>query len=116
MLLQQILDFDFTKAAEQIETHGWIQGCTKNDKGMCLIGAIYCVANGTPQLGMSLNEIQANRGYSFSWNDKQERTKEEVVDYLRSAPKVTLEEIRKVAKTFYSFTVSELAILYPEGV
>ena len=70
------------KAANMIETHGWIQGAASNGHGFCALGAIcltgenYCAA---------IDALHRIVPQIMDWNDAPGRTKEEVIATLRKA-------------------------------
>lgn len=80
-------------AADVLDEKGWCQGRYQNDKGE------YCPAGAMIHYADSLLELEGVKGvdiamrilhdevnnYVTSWNDKPERTKEEVISALRSA-------------------------------
>lgn len=75
------------RAAEYIEIHGWAQYIDRTYDGrVCIIGAISQTRD--KQQGISVDEIakyvrsQLNNSI-VHYNDKPERTKEEVIDKLK---------------------------------
>lgn len=80
---------DFTlrlrAAADYIETHGWVQRTEEDVDGrVCLTGAVKLCS---PQAGdfHLIREVLWVRGRAESWNDAEDRTSDEVVEFLRTA-------------------------------
>jgi hypothetical protein len=84
------------RAADWIDTHGWVQGTERDDTGaVCLTGALrFC--DPRPGDWLIAREVFRQRKHAEDWNDAQGRTKAEVQDYLRSV-EITDAEL---AKTF----------------
>lgn len=76
---------DTTPAAEYIETHGWTQGAMKRDGAVCLTGALR-ECDLKPGDWLIARAVYLDNGHAEVWNDDIERTKQEVIDYLRSHP------------------------------
>lgn len=76
------------KARELIARDGWIKGFAKNHEGYCVVGAVRFAAHpegNTCRLTYSvLSAIQKLIGPPSHWNDKPERTKEEVLQMFDS--------------------------------
>jgi len=92
------------RTIEILEEHGWTKGQFVNPEGQyCLLGAIYTAAHeisesgaaevwlATPLINKLTDKIN-NKPFKFLkskiamtyWNDQPERTKEEVIELLRS--------------------------------
>jgi hypothetical protein len=84
------------RAADWIDTHGWVQGTEQNAAGaVCLTGALrFC--DPRPGDWLIAREVFRQRKHAEGWNDAKGRTKAEVQDYLRSV-EITDAEL---AKTF----------------
>ena len=85
---------DFLNAADYIDQHGWCQGTAHKLSGeVCLWGAIVAVTDGLDKLTSSSTVHRALELYDMlgadlgmpaaKWNDKLERTKDEVTAFLR---------------------------------
>lgn len=85
---------DTTPAAEYIETHGWIQGAMECDGAVCLTGALR-ECDLKPGDWLIARAVYRAQEHSEVWNDDIERTKQEVIDYLRSHP-VTDDSLEEV--------------------
>lgn len=85
-------------AAQYIEAHGWCQGAMKSGHRVCLFGAIREVNRCTyievefeivnmlrKAIGDDRDGLNDGSGTVASWNDAPLRTKQEVIDILRSA-------------------------------
>jgi hypothetical protein len=84
------------RAADWIDTHGWVQGTERDDTGaVCLTGALrFCEPK--PGDWLIARAVFRRRKHGEGWNDAGGRTKAEVQDYLRSV-EITDAEL---AKTF----------------
>jgi hypothetical protein len=84
------------RAADWIDTHGWVQGTERNAAGaVCLTGALrFCDLR--PGDWLVAREVFRQRRHAEDWNDAKGRTKTEVQDYLRS---VEIDDA-ELAKTF----------------
>lgn len=79
------------RAADYIEEHGWIQGNRTGSCGVCLVGAIEMVSNGKITIasaeGYYLPDVARVSKVvgcdAWIWNDRNGRTKEQVVSILR---------------------------------
>jgi hypothetical protein len=87
---------DILRAADLLETKGWIQGKFQSFLGFCAIGALRCATNNEVGDQNSARYVQAKTalreaiGISHSisvpeWNDAPERTQKEVVSAFRRA-------------------------------
>lgn len=83
------------KAAKLIEEHGWIQGALgSHDSGFCIAGAVAVVTapaiifdSNIRQMTFDefthwLRELESMNLFIPEWNDKEGRTKEEVLLYM----------------------------------
>lgn len=73
------------KAFELIETFDWIQEeFGDKARGFCALMAIYS-AYGHMNSSDAINKLSAHTGYECiaQWNDKEEQTKQEVIDALK---------------------------------
>ncbi len=72
-------------AADYLKEYGWVQDTERDDSGrVCMTGAIrHCV----PQTGDEylIREVLRARDRAESWNDRDDRTADEVLDVLRTA-------------------------------
>jgi hypothetical protein len=84
------------RAADWIDTHGWVQGTEQNaDGAVCLTGALrFCEPR--PGDWLIAREVFRQRKHAEGWNDTKGRTQAEVQDYLRS---VEIDDA-ELAKTF----------------
>lgn len=84
-------------AIEILETQGWIQGSAHTSEGYCLLGAIDAAFKYQVELGLIRLDWSYGRQHDLynylkdklqstlaKWNDKRGRTKEEVIELLRS--------------------------------
>lgn len=84
-------------AAKMIEKHGWIQGALgSHASGFCIAGAVAAVTTPAIQNGFDSNirqktfdeftkwlrELESMNLFIPEWNDKEGRTKEEVLLYM----------------------------------
>lgn len=90
----QVLD----QAADLLEQRGWIQGRMYADEGLCAVGAIFSTARDLDVYRHAIVAFATEIGFEYpwgvgrpcpisAWNDRDGRTKEEVVDHLRWAAK-----------------------------
>lgn len=84
--------FVLLKAADYIDGHGWCQGAIADEEGrVCAVGAITMVTGGLDApMGTRLDVELLLYKYLGEipvpdWNDRPERTKEQVTAALRSA-------------------------------
>lgn len=85
---------DTTPAAEYIKTHGWIQGAMKRGGAVCLTGALR-ECDLKPGDWLIARAVYRAQEHAEGWNDDLGRTKQEVIDYLRSHP-VTDDNLEEV--------------------
>lgn len=107
MLLKEVLSFDFAKVASVIEERGWIQKQSKSKNGVCLISAVHASTSDVPNLGYIVGSILTLRKHGIFWNDLETTTKEDVLAYLKSAPRITLKEVRSVVPKSKLFFMSK---------
>lgn len=78
------------RAAEYIDKHGWCQNMLFDAAGrVCLEGALMSTDQTYLERGLinALDRLRSVTGHhcGWPWNDKPERTKDEVVNTLRTA-------------------------------
>lgn len=93
--LQRLLE----ASAEHIDEYGHHQFDMWEGKACCIMGAPRMVDNESSHSHI-LRDVLAHLGYDEKWNDKPGRTKEEVVEALRSSiPLMTADLMRDVYGT-----------------
>lgn len=82
-------------AADVIKDVGWVQGAMETQAGVCLTGAI---KRCSPQPGdwVIYREVARHREHAEDWNDANDRTRGEVLRYLRRAAPITDDELLTV--------------------
>ena len=79
-------------AADYMRQVGWVQGTEEDADGhVCLTGALR-LCSPVPGDGYLAREVFRRRGRAESWNDADDRTADEVIDYLASS-EITDEEL-----------------------
>jgi hypothetical protein len=96
MLLQKAFNFDFNEIASVIEERGWIQKQSRSKEGVCLISATHLATKDVSNLGYIVASVLSKRDRGISWNDLETTSKENVLAYLKSAPRIKLEEVRAI--------------------
>lgn len=76
------------RAADLLETKGWIQEQVKSEKGFCAMGAIYETCeldevNNDCSCFLCVGVLRKVHEQLSDWNDEPGRTKEEVIALLR---------------------------------
>jgi hypothetical protein len=83
-------------AADIIERDGWCQGAFESNGAVCALGALNKAAGSDPNCGITRNPVgqavfqlltKRTGGNILVWNDRHERTEQEVLDLFRVAAK-----------------------------
>ena len=78
-------------AADLIEQKGWCQRAYSDGNGYCAIGALLHIDHNDISRSYlsATHSLEANIGSIATWNDQQERTKQEVIAKLREVAQLT---------------------------
>ena len=83
---QAIISEISNRAADCIEEHGWCQGTIMDAEGrLCMVGALMKAGVDARGSGEVLWAWESKLNFDPpEWNDEEGRTKEEVIEFLRS--------------------------------